>query len=165
VAEQHSSGIAGRRREEDRRLAEPWPTIIRGFAYFAIFLSLVAWMWSNARKAEYDDDLVAAAAARDRQKYVASVGLFVFAITLTLIATDWWMSLEEAFASSMFPVITFDNAALTAYCTGVLTLLYLKSKGDPRFVNLFPSSEQIHLGSLMLAFTLAWTYFNFSQYS
>ena len=74
------------------------------------------------------------------------------------------MSLEPTFNSSMFPVIMFDNAAVTAYSLGLLTLLWLKRKGDPRFQHLFPATEQIHLGSLLLAFTLAWTYFNFSQF-
>jgi hypothetical protein len=143
-----------------------WPgfTVARVVVYLLIFIGLAYWMWSNASKAEYDPDLAVAAKARDRQKYAGSAGLFIFAITLTWFATDLWMSLEETFASSMFPVISFDNAAVTAYCVGILTLLYFKKKGDTRFLNLFPSTEQIHLGSLMLAFTLAWTYFNFSQY-
>ena len=142
----------------------PSYAVFRGFLYLAVFSGLVLWMWGNARRAEYDPDLAAAAAARDRQKYVGSVGLFVFALFMTWIATDWIMSLEETFASSMFPVIVFDNAAVTAYSVGLLTLLWLKRKGDPRFQHLFPATEQIHLGSLLLAFTLAWTYFNFSQY-
>ena len=142
----------------------PLFTVARGFAYLLAFTGLVLWMWGNARRAEYHSDLAAAAAARDRQKYVGSFGLFVFAITLTFIATDWVMSLEETFASSMFPVIMFDNAAVTAYAIGLLFLLWLKRQGDPRFQHLFPATEQIHLGSLLLAFTLAWTYFNFSQY-
>lgn len=136
----------------------------RGFIYLAVFTGLILWMWSNARTAEYDPNLDVAAAARDRQKYVGSFGLFVFATFMTWMATDWVMSLEETFASSMFPVIMFDNAAVTAYSIGLLFLLWLKAKGDPRFQHLFPVTEQIHLGSLLLAFTLAWTYFNFSQF-
>jgi heme/copper-type cytochrome/quinol oxidase subunit 4 len=153
--------------DEEKKISDwlfPAFAAVRGFVYFGLFGGLVFWMWRNARAAEYDPDLGVAAAARDRQKYVGSVGLFVFAITLTWIATDWVMSLEKTFNSSMFPVIMFDNAAVIAYSVGLLTLLYLKGKGDPRFQHLFPATEQIHLGSLLLAFTLAWTYFNFSQY-
>lgn len=139
-------------------------TVIRGFFFIAVFTGLVLWMWSNARTAEYDPNLDVAAAARDRQKYVGAFGLFVFAAFMTWMATDWVMSLEETFSSSMFPVIMFDNAAVTAYSIGLLFLLWLKAKGDPRFQHLFPATEQIHLGSLLLAFTLAWTYFNFSQF-
>lgn len=154
-----------------RQWLNPWGTssnpigaIPRGFIYFAAFGALFWWMWSNARTAEYHENLDVAAAARERQKYVASVGLFVFALFLTMIATDWVMSLEETFSASMFPVIMFDNAAVSAYGLGLLALLYLKRKGEPRFQHLFPGTEQIHLGSLFLAFILAWTYFNFSQY-
>lgn len=153
--------------DEEAKIADylfPTFTAFRGFAYFGVLGLLVLWMWKNARTAQYDDNLAAAAAARDRQKYVGSVGLFVFAIFTTWLATDWIMSLEKVFTSSMFPVIVFDNAAVSAYAVGLLTLLYLKRKGDARFAHLFPATEQIHLGSLFLAFILAWTYFNFSQY-
>ena len=153
--------------DEDKKKAEwlnPPFAIPRGFIYIGIFSLLVLWMRSNAKTAEENEDLAVASAARNRQKYPASIGLFVFAITMTFIATDWVMSLETTFNSSMFPVIMFDNAAVTAYSVGLLTLLWLKRKGDPRFQHLFPATEQIHLGSLLLAFTLAWTYFNFSQF-
>jgi hypothetical protein len=153
--------------DEEKKMAEwlfPTFTAARGLIYFGLFGALFFWMWKNAKTAEYDPDLKVAAAARDRQKYVGSVGLFVFAITTTMIATDWIMSLEPTFSSSMFPVIVFDNAAVIAYAIGLLTLLYLKKHGEPRFQHLFPATEQVHLGSLLLAFTLAWTYFNFSQY-
>ena len=142
----------------------PWFTALRGAIYFSLFGALVFVMNKFAMTAEYDPNEEVARIARSRQKYVASFGLFLFAITLTLLATDWVMSLDMTFTSSMFPVIVFDNAAITAYSVGLITLLYLKRKGHPQFVDLFPSGEQIHLGSLLLAFTLGWTYFNFSQY-
>jgi len=153
--------------DEDEKVNDwlnPAFATVRGFLYIAIFFGLAMWLWRNARIAEYDENLDVARAARNRQKYPASFGLFVFAATMTWIATDWIMSLEPTFTSSMFPVIMFDNAAVTAYSVGLLTLLYFKARGDTRFQNLFPATEQIHLGSLLLAFTLAWTYFNFSQY-
>jgi len=153
--------------DEDLKVAEwlnPPFAVARGFIYLAIFGTLIYVLWRNARTAEYDENLDVARRARFNQRIVGAAGLFVFALTLTFIATDWVMSLEKTFASSMFPVIMFDNSAVMAYSIGLLTLLYFKRKGDPRFNNLFPSTEQIHLGSLLLAFTLAWTYFNFSQY-
>jgi hypothetical protein len=153
--------------DEDEKVNQylfPAFTIGRGLLYFGVFGALAFWMFKNAKTAEYHENLDVARDARRRQKYVGSFGLFVFAAFMTWIATDWLMSLEPTFSSSMFPVIMFDNAAVTAYAVGLLTLLYLKKKGEPRFANLFPATEQIHLGSLLLAFTLAWTYFNFSQY-
>lgn len=153
--------------DEDEKVHDylfPTFTVGRGIAYFVIFGLLVLVMLRNANTAESHENLDVARAARAKQKVVASIGLFVFAIFMTFIATDWVMSLEPTFASSMFPVIMFDNAAVGAYSVALLTLIYLKKKGEPRFANLFPATEQIHLGSLLLAFTLAWTYFNFSQY-
>jgi hypothetical protein len=153
--------------DEDEKVEEylfPTFTVGRGIAYFAIFGLLVLVMLKNANTAEHHENLDVARAARAKQKVVGSIGLFVFAIFMTFIATDWVMSLEPTFASSMFPVIMFDNSAVAAYSVALLTLIYLKKKGEPRFADLFPATEQVHLGSLLLAFTLAWTYFNFSQY-
>ena len=153
--------------DEDEKVHDylfPTFAVGRGIAYFVIFGLLVLVMLKNANTAEHHENLDVARAARARQKVVGSVGLFVFAIFMTFIATDWVMSLESTFTSSMFPVIMFDNSAVAAYAVALLTLIYLKKKGEPRFANLFPATEQVHLGSLLLAFTLAWTYFNFSQY-
>src|SRR5262249_56811377 len=100
-------------------------SVLRGFVYIAIFRGLVYVLWwRNGKTAEYDENLEVAAAAMNRQKSISAFGLFVFATTMTWIATDWIMSLEKTFASSMFPVIMFDNAAVTAYSVGLLTLLY-----------------------------------------
>ena len=142
----------------------PLGAVPRGFLYFIAFGLLSLRMLRNAMTAEYDENLEIAAAARRRQKAVGAIGLFVFALTLTFMATDWIMSLDRTFSSSMFPVIVFDNSAVVAYSIAMIAILYLKKKGDPRFAHLFPATEQIHVGSLLLAFTLAWTYFNFSQY-
>jgi hypothetical protein len=138
--------------------------IPRGILYFVAFGILAMRLLKNSMMAEYNEDLAVAAAARNKQKAVGAVGLFVFAIFLTFLVTDWIMSLDSTFNSSMFPVIVFDNSAVASYALGLLVLLYLKRKGEPRFQHLFPATEQVHLGSLLLAFTLAWTYFNFSQY-
>lgn len=141
----------------------PFWTVIRGGLYFLFAGLSIWWVLRNASKAEESDE-VTGRTIRNKQKYAATIGLCVFPFIMTFISTDWIMSIEKTFASSMFPVIVFDNAAIISYAFGMLTLLYFKSKKHPHFENLFPPTEQIHLGSMLLAFTLAWTYFNFSQY-
>lgn len=153
--------------DEDRKVAEylnPVFTAVRGVLYFLIVGGSMFWILSNAMKAENSPDEEAGRIARNRQKYAGTVGIVIFALMMAFISTDWIMSLEKTFASSMFPVIVFDNAAIITYASGMLTLLYLKEKKHPHFENLFPPTEQVHLGSMLLAFTLAWTYFNFSQF-
>jgi hypothetical protein len=147
-----------------KELLSPAFTIGRGVLYFLIFGAIIFSLTSNAFKAENDPNLDSARQYRRKVKRLAIIGLYIFPVVLTFIVTDWIMSLDETFASSMFPVIAFDDFAVTAYAIGLLTLLYLKDKNHPKFQAMFPQSEQIHLGSLLLAFTLGWTYFNFSQY-
>ncbi len=153
--------------DEDNKVKEylnPVFTVIRGLLLFGAIGAAIFWVLRNADRAENDPDEDAARRVRNKQKYAASVGLVVFTLSMTVIASDWVMSLEKTFASSMFPVIMFDDAAVMSYAFGMLVILHLKAKKHPHFETLFPATEQVHLGSMLLAFTLAWTYFNFSQY-
>lgn len=153
--------------DEDRKVdnyLNPVFTVARSLVYFALIGVCAFWILRNARIAETHPDEEVARKARENQKYSATIGLCVFPMVMTLLVTDWIMSLEKTFASSMFPVIVFDNAAVISYAFSLITLLYLKSKKHPQFEHLFPAGEQIHIGSMLLAFTLAWSYFNFSQY-
>lgn len=86
----------------------------------------------------------------------------LFAITLTLIAVDWIMSLESRWFSTMFGVYLF--AGVTLCGLGVLTIsaIKLREKGY-----LHPAISVDHfysLGLLMFAFTVFWGYIAFSQY-
>ncbi len=100
-------------------------------------------------------------AAREALNKFSGPGLIVFALTTTAAATQWTMSLEPGWASTMFPVIYAVNQFLTcfAFCLVVfLSVCHL----EPFKSNLRPKF-QIDMGSLMLAFTLFWSYTSFSQ--
>jgi hypothetical protein len=102
--------------------------------------------------------------ARVQLKFAGTISTFVFALATTVLVTDWIMSLEETFASSMFPVIVFANAMICSWAIGLLTLLHLKKHGHEQYKRYFTAGEQIHVGSFLLAMTLFWTYTNFSQF-
>jgi hypothetical protein len=142
------------------RYLNPAFTSARAVGIFLAFGLMVVLLNVYAKKAEKNKD----AKARDLLKYIGTVSVFVFALATTVLVTDWVMSLEETFASTMFPVIVFANAMICSYAIGLLTLLSLKQKGHKWFTSYFTAGEQIHLGSFLLAFTLFWTYTNYSQY-
>ena len=58
-------------------------------------------------------------------KNLSGPGLIIFAITITAAATQWVMSLEPGWASTMFPVIFAVNQFLTcfAFCVALFLLL------------------------------------------
>ena len=86
----------------------------------------------------------------------------VFAITVTLVAVDWIMSLESKWFSTIFGVYLFAGVALSALAALTLVSIKLKEKGF-----LHPAIKEDHyysLGTLMFAFTAFWGYIAFSQY-
>ena len=89
-------------------------------------------------------------------------GLIIFAITSTVAASQWVMSLEPGWSSTMFPVIFAVNQFLT--CFAFCLALFLLLAGRPPFVDKMRPKFQLDMGTLMLAFTLFWSYTSFSQF-
>jgi hypothetical protein len=97
----------------------------------------------------------------EKAKNISGPGLIIFAIVNTAAASHLVMSLEPSWASTMFPVIYTINSFLTCFCFCVALFLSLASR--PPLANILRPKFQIDMGSLMLAFTLFWTYTSFSQ--
>jgi hypothetical protein len=97
----------------------------------------------------------------EKAKNISGPGLIVFAIVNTAAASHFVMSLEPSWASTMFPVIYTMNSFLTTFCFCVALFLTLAAR--PPLRDVLRPKFQIDMGSLMLAFTLFWTYTSFSQ--
>jgi hypothetical protein len=89
-------------------------------------------------------------------------GIITFALTITAGATLWTMSLEPSWSSTMFPVIFAVNQFLTCFAFCLAVFLTLLSR--PPFRDLMRPKFQLDMGTLMLAFTLFWSYTSFSQF-
>lgn len=100
-------------------------------------------------------------AAREALNRFSGPGLIIFALTTTAAATQWTMSLEPGWASTMFPVIYAVNQFLV--CFAFCLVVFLSLAGREPFKSSLRPKFQIDMGSLMLAFTLFWSYTSFSQ--
>jgi hypothetical protein len=98
----------------------------------------------------------------ERLKNMAGPGLIVYAITTTAAASQWVMSTEPGWSSTMFPVIYAVNQFLT--CFAFCLALFLLFAARPPFAGHMRPKFQLDMGTLMLAFTLFWSYTSFSQY-
>lgn len=130
-----------------------------GILLFAIWGVMIYFLNKWGQDAE--DDPAKVDASLDKCGKLSGPGLIIYAITITAASTQWVMSLQEGWASTMFPVIFAVNQFLTcfAFCVAVFLLLV----GRPPFRDLMRPKFQIDMGSLMLAFTLFWSYTSFSQ--
>lgn len=85
-----------------------------------------------------------------------------FAISITMVAIDYAMSLEPHWFSTIFGVYYFAGTFATAMA--VLTLITLKLKANGNLLKEINGNHYYSMGGLMFAFTAFWMYMAFSQY-
>jgi len=91
-----------------------------------------------------------------------SAGFLVFfAITSSMSAWDWIMSIDTHWFSTLFGWYVFSTIFVSALTALMMVVLYLKGKGYLPEVN----KNHIHdIAKFMFAFSIFWTYLWFSQY-
>jgi hypothetical protein len=132
--------------------------IIRAVFYFAIWnlLSFLLTKWSK------QTDRPGAPDNTRRFKAVSGPGLILYGFTISFAAIDWVMSLDPSWVSTIFGLIILIGEVLSAMCFAVVVERILFNYG-PMSEILKPDFVHDH-GKWMLAFTMVWAYFNFSQW-
>src|SRR3984957_19534972 len=126
--------------------------IYRAIFYFAIWnlLSFLLTKWSK----ETDHP--------SRFKAIAGPGLILYGFTISFAAIDWVMSLDPSWISTIFGLVVLIGQVLSAMCFAVVVERILFNY-KPMSEMLKPDFVHDH-GKWMLAFTMVWAYFNFSQW-
>lgn len=93
---------------------------------------------------------------------LSAIFIPVFAITLSLSAIDWLMSIEPHWFSTIFGVYYFSGTVIAAIAVVTIATVYLKEHGylNPKMTN----DHLFSLGALQFAFINFWGYIAFSQY-
>jgi hypothetical protein len=92
---------------------------------------------------------------------LAAVFMPVFAISLTLTAVDWAMSLEPHWSSTIFGVYYFSGTVLAALSAATSIIIKLHDSG---YLPKLQRDSFYSLGALMFAFINFWAYIAFSQF-
>jgi hypothetical protein len=131
--------------------------VARGAGYFAIWLAIAYFInrWSRGQDQTGDLSLL------QRARRLSGPGLVIFGLTVTLAATDWVMSLDAHWFSSIFGILFMGGWGLSAL-TFVILMLALLARYEPLRGVLRPSHFH-DLGNLLLAFVMLYTYFHISQ--
>ncbi len=132
--------------------------IYRAIFYFAIWnlLSFLLSKWSK------QTDHPGAPDNTDRFKTIAGPGLILYGFTVSFAAIDWVMSLDPSWISTIFGLVVLIGQVLAAMCFAVIIERILFDY-KPMSDMLKPDFVHDH-GKWMLAFTMVWAYFNFSQW-
>jgi hypothetical protein len=148
---------------QDHLLAEKSPYL--NITFFVIRFLIVAAVWNlfyflftrNSTRQDVTRD----PRLTTRNIRLAAVFLPLFAITLTVVAVDWAMSLEPHWFSTIFGVYYFSGTALAAVSAATYVIVRFHEQG------LLPNLRRDHLyslGALMFAFINFWAYIAFSQF-
>ncbi|MBI4446654.1 MAG: hypothetical protein HY645_12190 [Acidobacteria bacterium] len=136
-----------------------WPFfLVRAALYVALWI-LFSWkIVGNSRLQDGDG-----AWAHTRRNVRFSAGfLVIFAVTFFLASTDWIMSLEPEWYSTIFGMYHFSGLFLSGLATISLIAVWLKQRGT---LDQYVSDAQLHdLGKLLFSFSTFWMYIWFSQY-
>jgi hypothetical protein len=132
--------------------------IIRAVFYFVIWnlLSFLLSKWSK------EGDSPNAPDNTQKFKVVAGPGLILYGFTISFATIDWVMSLDPSWISTIFGLIILIGEVLSAMCFAVVVERILFNY-KPMSDMLKPDFVHDH-GKWMLAFTMVWAYFSFSQW-
>lgn len=128
-----------------------------GFFVVRAAVCFILWGWlAHGVRARLCDPSRADALPR-----FAAGGLIVYALTTSVAAVDWLMSLVPAWRSSVFGLIFGSGQILSAAALAVLCVTLKPEQsgvpGDPKRI-------RQDLGNLLLALVLAWSYLAFMDY-
>lgn len=130
----------------------------RAVAYFGVW-ALIAWLlakWSGEQERTGDE-----AWERKRASFSAAAAV-LFVVTVTLCVTDWIMSLESHWYSTMFGLLLVAGELLTALA---LAIAYLAYTSGGQAVRAVLKPKHFHdLGTMLFTLVVFWAYLAFSQF-
>jgi hypothetical protein len=138
-------------------LNEPF-FIGRAVLYFAIWsgLALLLSRWSRAHDATARPGLVA------WMQGLSGAGLVLYALTLTFAVTDWGMSLDYHWFSTIYGMRFVAGQGLTTFALAIVLLALLRRRQP--WDRLIKPGIFHDLGTLLFVFVILWAYMSFSQY-
>ena len=131
--------------------------VIRMVSYLVIW---AAFSW-KLRQLSLKEDLIGGTYWFHKSITASALFLVLYAVTSSMAAWDWVMSVDTHWFSTMFGWYVFASWWVSGIAAIALTAIFLKQAGYLRAL----TSNHLHdLGKLMFGFSIFWTYVWFSQF-
>jgi hypothetical protein len=143
-----------------------WPLDGGSFPLFfilrmVIFFGMWYWFFIGIRKNMLAEDVEPTTAYWFKNRSLSAWFLVFFAVSSSVAAWDWVMSIDTHWFSTMFGWYVFASWWVTGLATITLIVAFLKDAGYLKVVN---SNHMHDLGKFVFAFSIFWTYIWFGQY-
>jgi len=131
--------------------------VVRALVYFA------GWYWAVKKliSLSLQEDINGGIAYYNKSRKVSAIFLVFFAVTSSMMAWDWIMSIDTHWFSTLFGWYVFASMFVTALVVITMFVVHLKSKGLLENVN---ENHMHDLAKFTFAFSIFWTYLWFSQF-
>ncbi len=136
----------------------PWTWTLRALLYFGVWIWYRTYMVNSSRRQDKTRDPNLQQARVDR----AAPGLVVFMVTVTFAMTDWVMSFDPHWFSTIYGPWWAISGTLNAIAFSTLMLLTFRDRKPFSYI-VTPALTK-DLGNMMLGFTMLWAYFSLSQF-
>ena len=130
-------------------------------ARLVVFFGVWYMLFRKLRTLAFSEDIEGGTNAWYKMRTTSAVFLVFFAVSSSMAAWDWIMSIDPHWFSTMFGWYVFASWWVAGLSLTLFLVLFLKDKGLLSVVN----ENHIHdLGKFVFAFTIFWTYVWFSQF-
>ncbi|WP_194777102.1 quinol:cytochrome C oxidoreductase [Pararhodonellum marinum] len=131
--------------------------IFRMVAFFAIW----GFFFNKLRTLSYEEDIQGGTGYYYTLRKWSAIFLVFFAVSSSVSAWDWVLSIDTHWFSTMFGWYVFASWFVAGLAAFTLVTVFLKERGYLEMVN----ENHIHdLGKFVFAFSIFWTYIWFSQF-
>jgi hypothetical protein len=148
----------------DHALASKQPLFTVPAFYGVSVFCFVVWgfLTHGLRYWSLQQDKTGAALPTYRMRFYSSIGVLLYAITLTLAVVMWMKSLQYQWFSTMYGVYYFAGGTWTMLATAYVITMILDRQGV--LTEVLHEHQYYFIGSLMFAFTVFYAYIHFAQY-
>lgn len=135
------------------------PFFLGRFVFYFVVWGLLMFFLN---KWSLEQDRTANPALRKTMQSLSGPGIVLFGLTVTYAATDWIMSLEPEWFSTIFGLLIMAGWGLSAFAFIIVAASRLSTR--PPLAGVIAPLHFHDLGKLLLAFVMIWAYFGFSQF-
>lgn len=130
-------------------------------ARMVIFFGVWYWLFSAIRKESLKEDLEGGTDRWRKMFKLSATFLVFFAVSSSVAAWDWVMSIDTHWFSTMFGWYVFASWWVAGLALITYIVVLLRDNGYMSYVN---ASVLHDLGKFVFAFSIFWTYIWFSQF-
>jgi len=136
----------------------------QGFFYARFLIYFLIWIGfaSILRKSSHAQDESGDGRETDRRSNIAAPGVVVYVLTVTFAFTDWVMSLDPHWFSTIYGFWFVICQGLGAM--SIVTIFVTSLKDKKPYSDVLTPVVTRDLGNVLLAFTMFWGYFSLSQF-